>query len=261
MAKIEGDFIWYELMTGDVPTAKAFYGPLLGWDFGMHPGGTDYTTFTAGSDGIGGMMAITPEMAAGGARPVWVSYISAADVDAKAADVAKAGGSVIMQPWDIPGVGRAAFLADPSGAPFYILAPSNEADESRAFARHEPREGACAWNELVSADQPGAHDFYTGQFGWEKTDTMDMGPMGAYDMYSVNGYTLGAIMAKPEEMPASLWLHYFRVADIDVAAEYVAANAGQVVNGPMEIPGGEFIIHGTDPQGAFFALIGKRKDN
>ena len=92
---------------------------------------------------------------------------------------------------------------------------------------------------------------------------MDMGEMGPYDMYRnpPHDNMLGAIMRKPDEMPASLWSYYFRVPDIDVAADYTRGNGGQVLVGPMEIPGGEFVFTGIDPQGAMFSLLGPRKDS
>ena len=50
------------------------------------------------------------------------------------------------------------------------------------------------------------------------------------------------------------WLVYFRVPDVHAAAERVKANGGQVVNGPMEVPGGDWIVQAMDPQGAMFAM-------
>jgi len=66
---------------------------------------------------------------------------------------------------------------------------------------------------------------------------------------------IGAVM--PAEQPA--WTTYFRVPDIDAAKAAVEAGGGQVVQGPDEIPGGEFSMNCLDPQGAAFGLIGYRK--
>ena len=57
----------------------------------------------------------------------------------------------------------------------------------------------------------------------------------------------------------SAWAYYFLVPDIDAAQAYIEEKGGQMMNGPMEIPGGDFIIQGSDPQGAFFSIIGARK--
>ena len=259
MANNHGDFLWYELMTTDANAAQSFYGPLLGWEFSSSgQEGMDYRTFAKGSEGIGGLMTLSPEMQDGGARPLWAGYVTVDDVDASAARIAQLGGTVMMEPQDIPGVGRFAFAADPSGAPFYIMKGSVAGGETTSFAKYQPREGHCAWNELATADPSGAHDFYTALFGWEKADTMDMGDMGAYDMYSNGDYTLGAIMRKPDQMPVSQWSFYFRVSSIAAAADYVKSHGGKIINGPMEIPGGDHVFTAIDPQGATFDLIGKK---
>ena len=259
MANHPGEFFWYELMTGDVAAARDFYGPMLGWSFADHPGGMDYTTFGTDAGDVGGMMELTDEMKDSGARPAWIGYIHVADVDAKLAEAKSAGAAELMPATDIPEVGRIAMLADSSGATFYIMTPSGEDGESKAFAKHAPMEGHCAWNELSSADQMGADAFYTGLFGWEHAESMDMGEIGEYRMYRVADYTLGAIMQKPPQMPVSLWSFYFRVPDIDEAAAHVTNNGGKIIMGPMEIPGGEFSLEGIDPQGAMFSIIGKRE--
>jgi predicted enzyme related to lactoylglutathione lyase len=54
------------------------------------------------------------------------------------------------------------------------------------------------------------------------------------------------------------WMIYFRVPDVHAAAERVKAAGGSIINGPMEVPGGDWIVQGMDPQGAAFALHHKR---
>lgn len=263
MPNKHGDFIWYELMTTDADAAETFYGGLVGWSFDKSDYGpdSDYRIFKADGPAVGGLMPLTEEMRDGGARPMWAGYIGVDDVDAAAETIVSSGGTVMMGPQDIPDVGRFAFVSDPQGVPFYIMRGASD-ETSEAFAHDKPREGHCAWNELATSDLKGAERFYETVFGWEKGDSMDMGEMGPYDMYKNPSHEnmLGAMMAKPDEMPASLWSYYFRVPDIDKAAEYVRANGGQVLNGPMDIPGGEFVFAGLDPQGAMFALIGQREE-
>jgi hypothetical protein len=55
------------------------------------------------------------------------------------------------------------------------------------------------------------------------------------------------------------WVYYFNVGDIDAAVKRVKIGGGQVVEGPIEVPGGSWIIQCLDPQGAIFALVGKRR--
>ncbi|MBI1384659.1 MAG: VOC family protein [Rhizobiales bacterium] len=261
MANRHGDFIWYELLTSDADAAQAFYGDIFGWsarDSGQPA--MDYRLFAMSGIDVGGLMQINEEMKAGGARPLWLGYIAVDDVDASAAAIAKAGGALQMPAMDIAGVGRIAMVTDPQGAPFYIMRGMSDG-ESHAFAYDKPRLGHCAWNELATSDQPAAMAFYADRFGWKKDGEMPMGPMGAYEFFrraDVPGIFAG-VMTKPKELPISLWTYYFRVADVDVAVERTGHGGGQILHGPMEIPGGEFAVNALDPQGAMFAFVGPRK--
>ena len=177
-------------------------------------------------------------------------------IDDALARLEELGGRVLMGPDHMESIGHMAMVTDPQGAPFYLIQTEGEASQS--FARYEARQGHCAWNELVTDDPAAAGAFYSALVGWEKGECMDMGEMGPYQMYAAGDYTLGAMMKRPDAMPVSLWCYYFRVPDIDAAQASVERHGGQVVNGPMEIPGGEFVLQGVDPQGAMFSLIGKR---
>jgi predicted enzyme related to lactoylglutathione lyase len=101
-----------------------------------------------------------------------------------------------------------------------------------------------------------AFSFYQRLFGWEKTDAVDMGEMGVYQMYTRKGgdFPLGGIFAKPAEMPVSAWLYYAKVNDVQKSVEEVKKLGGQILNGPMEVSGGDFVAQCLDPQGAAFAL-------
>jgi len=148
-------------------------------------------------------------------------------------------------------------LTDPQGTPFYVMRGSSD-ETSLAFASDRPRVGHCAWNELVTSNPEAAKAFYFKAFGWTKDGEMDMGPMGAYEFIRHNG-VIGAVMPKPDDMPVPIWHYYFRPADIDAAINAIIDNGGQILHGPDEIPGGDFIVKGFDPQGALFALVGSRR--
>lgn len=258
MGNKHGDFIWYELLTSDADAAQDFYGTVLGWSFGgSGTPGIDYRIINAPEHSVGGLMAITPEMAQHGARPAWLGYVAVDDVDKCVESVEHGGGRTLMPGMDIPDVGRIAMVADPQGAPFYVMKPGGDG-ESLAFAYDQPRIGHCAWNELITSDQTAAWHFYGVRFGWVKDGAMDMGEMGSYDFIR-HGAMIGAIMTGTAEMGPPHWNFYFRVADIDAAKSAVEAGGGQIVNGPMEIPGGDFALNGIDPQGAHFALVGSRQ--
>lgn len=262
MSNIQGDFIWYELLTSDADAAGRFYAAVIGWSSRpSDQAGMDYRFFHSDpaltkDSGVGGYMTITPDMAAGGARPAWLGYVAVDDVNAACATVKAQGGAISMGPMDLDGVGRMAMIADPDGAPLYVMrGASNET--SHSFAKAAPRTGHGAWNELASGNQRGAWTFYGALFGWEKSGEMDMGALGTYEFIDNQGM-IGAIMPTMPDMPDAGWTTYFRVPDIDRAAEAIGSHGGTGLQPPIEIPGGDYSLVATDPQGARFGLVGAR---
>jgi predicted enzyme related to lactoylglutathione lyase len=257
MPQNQGSFVWYDLMTSDQKAAEAFYKAVVGWDMadsGMPD--RSYTILSKGKDQIGGLMPIPKEACDRGAKPMWTGYIGVADVDAAVNELKKKGGTVKRPPEDIPGVGRFSVVADPGGATFNLF--THKGDETPKGPSMAP--GQVGWRELNAADGPKAYDFYSQMFGWTKTEAMDMGNLGVYQLFAAGGKdAVGGIMTKMAEMPSPMWLFYFVVGNIDAAVERVKKAGGQVINGPMEVPGGAWIIQGIDPQGAMFALVGDRK--
>jgi predicted enzyme related to lactoylglutathione lyase len=111
-----GDFSWTELMTRDVKGSKKFYKELIGWDMEDMPGGEEgaYTVVKAGGQGVGGIMAMPPQVPAS-VPTHWSSYVTVSDVDAVAEKAAKLGAKILVPPTDIPNVGRFATFMDPQG--------------------------------------------------------------------------------------------------------------------------------------------------
>jgi predicted enzyme related to lactoylglutathione lyase len=165
MTNKHGDFIWYELMTSDADGAREFYSAVVGWDIeGKSDAPMDYRMISASDGPVAGLMPLTAEMQSGGARSCWMGYVLVDDVDASAEAVKAAGGSIHMEPWDIPGIGRMAYVADPQGVLFYTMKPTPPADrpdaQSTSFAAMKPMVGHCAWNELSTTDPEAAKAFY-----------------------------------------------------------------------------------------------------
>lgn len=250
-----GRFIWYELITPDMAGAKRFYGDLVGWtaqDMPMPDGGGEpYSVLSADGNGVAGMLNLGEAMK--GMPPNWTGYVCVDDCDAAADKVKALGGSVMRPPLDIPGIGRFAIVADPAGAVFAIMKPTPP-DGGRP-PPDISAVGQTGWHELYGADPETGFDFYAQMFGWTKADAMPMGEMGTYQLFNNQDGQVGGMMRKPPQMPNPAWLYYFRVGDIDVAADKVKASGGQVLMGPMVVPGGDWIVQGTDPQGAMFAVV------
>jgi predicted enzyme related to lactoylglutathione lyase len=258
-------FIWYELMTPDPAAAKRFYDSVVaGWNIGVDSvaPGIEYRMIGRSDGGnAGGVLTLTEEMTAGGARPMWLGYLHSDDVDARVEAIKADGGGLLMEPWDQPGVGRLAMVTDPSGAAFYLMDPippeGQPEAKSDVFSVDQPQH--VRWNELWSGDPSQAVEFYRRHFGWTQEGKMPMGEMGDYLFLQSAGVNIGAIMPKMPDVPQPMWNFYIGVDDIDRAAEAVTAGGGQVFNGPMEIPGGEYALNGSDPQGALFGCVGPRR--
>jgi predicted enzyme related to lactoylglutathione lyase len=249
-------FIWYELMTGDLDAARSFYGDVVGWS--MAPAGApgkDYRQWSIGGVAVGGAMPIPPGAAANGMRPAWLGYLNVADVDESVARIVADGGASHMAPTDIPGVGRIAMVADPQGAAFYVMAPLGDG-VSPSFLPRRPGHGG--WNELHAGDGRSAFEFYSRHFGWSKSDAVDMGAMGTYQLFAAGGDAIGGMMDDPASSPP-MWLYYFNVDDIHAGRARIEAAGGVILNGPHEVPGGDWVVRASDPQGAMFALVGPNK--
>jgi predicted enzyme related to lactoylglutathione lyase len=186
--------------------------------------------------------------------PRWSGYVVVDDVDAEVVRVQEAGGIVHAPPQDIPTVGRFAVVADPQGAPFKLITPMPREAPSPVPAGTP---GHVGWRELHTSDWPAAFAFYSGRFGWTKDRAFDMGPMGVYQIFAVDGEPAGGMMNSP--LPKPTWLFYVNVADIDAARTAIEAGGGSVTYGPSEVPGGALIVQASDPQGAMFAVVGPRR--
>lgn len=259
MSSSTGKFVWYDVMTTDAGAATTFYKKAIGWE-AMDSGMPDrsYTILSAGNARIGGVMALPDDMRAAGAPPHWRGYIAVNDVDTSAGKVTAAGGMVHHGPEDIPGVGRYAAAADPHGATF-ILFKAASAPEVDPLPRSTSAQGNVGWHELHAGDLESACTFYESLFGWTKGEPMDMGPMGIYQIFNIHGTQSGGMMTKKTEIPMPYWLYYFNVDGIDAAANRVKEAGGQIINGPVQVPGGSWIVNCIDPQGAAFAMVAPQR--
>lgn len=254
MSSPQSRFVWYELMTTDTAAARSFYGKVVGWNMRDAPGSAiNYTLLSAGGKDVGGLMALPQEACAAGAKPCWTGYVAVDDVDAAAAKVEKLGGTVHRAPSDIPAAGRFAVVADPQGAVFSLFHPLQPGEP----APPDTLGGIC-WRELHTTGWPAALDFYSAMFGWRKGEAMDLGPLGTYQLFTIDGAGAGAMFNSPAARQARFWLYYFIVGNIDAAVARVTGGGGKILNGPSPVPKNRWIVQATDPQGAMFALLGAR---
>ena len=265
---------WVDTGQPDVEAAVDFYDGLFGWEFEERtPAGSPQRYFVAqlrGRDvaGVGSQPEGAPP------TPVWNTYIWVESADEAAAKVKEAGGSVLMEPFDVSDAGRMSVFSDPSGAVFCVW----QANESTgAQLVNEP--GTWNFSELNTRDPDGAEAFYGAVFGWVASSLdMEGGDLG---MWRVPGY--GSFLEQrdpdlrqrqddvgaPEGFEDAIaWLvpmtsgHFsddapphwsvtFAVDDADAIADRAAKLGGKVLMPPVDAPWVRMAVL-SDPQGAVF---------
>jgi predicted enzyme related to lactoylglutathione lyase len=209
-------------MTIDMKAAEAFYKDVVGWTSAPFEGSPQpYTMFNrSGATPAAGVM---PRPQGMNAPPFWAMYVGVPNLE---------------------------------GAAFYIYEPASTAQQPEGA----PEVGEASWLELMTTDASRAMKFYNEVFGWRPSEALDMGPMGKYQMFNRPHGMIGGMMNKPPEMAhvPPHWQIYFRVSDLTAAIERIKANGGQVLNGPMDVPGGDWIVNAVDPQGAAFSLHARK---
>ncbi|HVS99550.1 MAG TPA: VOC family protein [Solirubrobacterales bacterium] len=242
---------WVELSgTPDVDASETFYRDLLGWEIPAQPNSAELGGYRRAKLNGRDVAGVAPKMQDD--QPcVWATYVSVADADATLAEVREAGGTVIVEPLDVMGMGKMAVFTDPTGAVCGIWEPG-----TFVGAELVNEDGSFGWNELGTRDVPAAREFYGRVFGWT-VEEQEMPGMGTYHVWkdgeAVRGGMIDLTGMAPDEVPPH-WLVYFTVPDADAAATTTKAAGGQLLNGPIDIPVGRIAML-QDPQGAFFAVL------
>jgi uncharacterized protein len=241
---------WVEL--GGIPdfgAAEGFYGDLLGWEIPEREDSAQLGGYRRARLGDRDVAGASPVMQDG--QPCeWKTYVSVEDADATMTKVREAGGTVIVEPLDVMGMGKMALFADPTGAACGLWEPG-----TFAGAEVVNEDGACGWNELNTGDIAAAREFYGQVFGWTVHE-QDLGEMGTYYIWRDGENSRGGMFDTsniPADVP-SHWLVYFTVPDTDAAIEATTGDGGQLMNGPVDTPVGRLAVL-ADPAGALFAVM------
>jgi predicted enzyme related to lactoylglutathione lyase len=258
VADYHGRFVWYELITTDIERAKAFYAEVLGWGTqDVSIPSMAYTLFTVESGSVSGLMNLPEDAKKMGSKPRWIGYVGVEDVDASTDLIKQLGGAVHVPPMDFFNFSRFAVVADPQTATFGLISWLRPGQRLQAKLDMPGRVG---WHELLAADREKALTFYVALFGWQRAEAK-VGAKGTYQLFSAGEQTIGGMVTKPRTVSVPSWVYYFNVGDIDAVAKRVKVAGGQVLEGPIEVPDGSWVIQCLDPEGAIFALVGKRRYN
>jgi predicted enzyme related to lactoylglutathione lyase len=246
VAHAPGEFCWFECASTDPARARAFYAEVFGWDAVERPmpgGGGTYTLLRQAGDDLAGLYDHT--RMAPGVPSHWAAYVAVRDCDAIARRARDLGGKVITDPMDVPGVGRIAFVQDPTGATLGIAA----LDPHPGTSAHGP----FGWCELATDDTARAATFYTGLFGWHaKADAHS-----PYTEFQVGGRSIGGMlpMPAPQAGAPAYWLPYVLVEDCDRTVKRVAASGGRILVPATHIDHVGWFTVFADPAGAALAAI------
>ncbi len=258
---------WVDTGQPDPDAAAAFYGGLFGWEFQdrMPPGAPGrYLVATLRGKDVAAVGSPTPGMPA---EPSWITYVAVDDAAAAAARARQAGGTLLVEPMEIPGAGRMAGIADPEGAALCVW-------ESQGTIGAELVNEPGTWNfsDLNVRDTDRARAFYGALFGWEANPMEGGGGMmwlrpGYGDHLEERDPGLRARMGEmgaPERfedvvawlMPiagdgdgAARWGVTFAVDDADATAARAAELGGTVLMPPTDAPWVRMTVI-RDPQGA-----------
>lgn len=248
---VSGRFVWHELLTTDPGAAQQFYTGICGWKIEQWNKESNYSMFVGPNGPVGSALQLADNAMGTGDQPKWLPYIAAEDVDATVEKAVALGARVLQKSDATPGGGRYAVLADPQGACFGVYGSATTSPPpAQGVAR-----GEFSWHELATDDNEAAFKFYSELFGWEQLVVHDMGDMGPYRIFGFGTTQMGGVFNKPAEMPGGpAWLSYVLVPNAGKAADKINGTGGRVTNGPMEVPGGDWITTAIDPQGAPFAV-------
>jgi predicted enzyme related to lactoylglutathione lyase len=243
---------WVAAVHPDPPAAARFYADLLGWETENLMGDDSPEHYIVCKlRGRDAAALVSPGPAPAPPEPVWGTHVWVESADATVAAAQAAGGSVIAEPFDSPGGGRVAVLADPAGAAFCLWEPT---ERRGAQVVNEP--SAWAMSLLATPDPDAAATFYGELFGWT-TESFGGATLfrlpgfeGGEPEQPVSREVVAAMIAM--EGPAR-WAVDFWVDDADRAAERTAALGGTVIAAPHDVPSFRRTVL-ADPQGAMFSL-------
>jgi uncharacterized protein len=253
---IPGVPCWADTSQPDPEAAAEFYGQLFGWELEdvMPPGSESkyYIGRIRGGDvaAVGSTPPGAPPMA------MWNTYIWVDSADDAAAKALAAGGTVLMEPFDVMDAGRMAVLADPEGA---VICVWQAGKHKGSRIVNEP--GSVVFNSLNTRDVAAAKVFYGAVFGWQTLTPGDGGEMWTQPGYGDHleqdnpglreraaamgappGFenVVAAINPIPDEQPdiPARWSVTFSVEDADAAAQRVAELGGTVVSQDPSTPHG-----------------------
>jgi predicted enzyme related to lactoylglutathione lyase len=255
---VQGQFLWHELLTPDPAAGAGFYSKAFGWNAQPWEGDANYTMLAHDKGPVGGARVIGKDPLADKVGPAWLTYVGVADLNAALATAESKGGRVIHP---ITGLssdgGRYAVIVDPQGAAIGLY----EAGAGMSDANVAQMAGHVAWHELTAEDPVAALQFYSALFGWEVLGTHPMGgEVGDYTLFGLGTTQMGGAFKRSKDGSGRpRWLVYVHVPSVTAGAAAATAAGGKVLNGPHQVPGGNWIAQIADSHGVQLAIHGAKE--
>lgn len=266
--KMQGAFSWSELLSRDLVGSIRFYTDLLGWELVKMPmGGEPYYLVRVNGEDIAGMM----NMPAGVPLDVptnWGTYITVFDIDTVTAAVVPLGGTVLVPPQEIPGVGKFSTICDPDGGTFSLISYTEGPTGGMPPAVYT--HGSITWSGLQSQDPLASHAFLSSLLNVDLEEYM----LGGRTFFVIqpedeSGGTTGDLAEpyQPKSAGAvsapvwmepdadSFWLNCVQVNDVDQLVNKVVRLGGGIILPPTDIPDTGRYCTIRDPQGGVISLI------
>jgi predicted enzyme related to lactoylglutathione lyase len=244
---IIGTPCWIDVLSSDVPRARAFYGEVFGWtseDPNPELGG--YFNFSLNGVQVAGGMAAPPGMS-----DLWSVYLATEDIKRSTDEAQARGAQVIIQPMPVADLGVMGMVIDPTSAAIGMWQPGLH----KGFGL-VAEAGAPSWFELLTRDYAVALDFYRNVYGWQ-TETVSDTPEFRYTQVMGEGEGVSGVMDAsgflPEGVP-SHWKVYFGTDDTDATLANIVKLGGTILEPAQDTPYGR-LAGATDPMGGAFSLV------
>jgi uncharacterized protein len=232
----QGKFVWNDLLTNDVETAREFYGQLFGWTFAQLG---RYTVVQNDGRNIGGMVELKADPDNPSAAR-WLCTLSVDDVDAAVALFIDEGGTVNEGPLELLNRGRGALVRDPQGAQLVLLHAKDGDPEDE-----EPAMMSWLWHELWSNNAEASLAFYQKLAGYDyEGDETDYLVLTREDQWRA-----GIRFIDDSELEMR-WVPVVRVVDTEAIAKKAEELGGEIRVAPRPTASGGSVALLVDPSGA-----------
>ena len=241
---------WVDVTSSDISGTNAFYSGLFGWTAeGLGEAAGGYTMYTLNGKNVAA--ASPPPPGSEGSPPHWTTYLASDDVDETARKIRDAGGTVLVDPFDVFDSGRMTIAQDPTGAVFGVWQADTHIGAQLA---NEP--GTLSWNQCQTDDPGRAAAFYEQVFGYE-IDEVDLGGEEPFRVLKVEGRGVAGVRDQVPQLSGAPphWSTVFAVADTDETCRKAVELGGEVLLEPLDLPDIGRLAVLQDQAGAVFQVI------